>query len=364
MMANRLFITACAPEKKIAIAPKPQITEVTVIMGDPRMPDKVKKDNKFNPEDFAVITTLQQTLEKITGYRFNYFSNHQTLITNLLAKPPGLVLNFCDEGFNNDATKELHVPALLEMLNIPYTGADPACLAICYNKTYVHAIAASLDIPVPYQTYVDSSDQVASMPSIFPALLKPNNGDSSIGITRDAVVDNAEQLISYLNYLQQALPGTPVLIQEFLSGPEYSVGLIGNSGNFEVLPILTVDYSHLPAGLPHILPYESKWEPQSPYWTEIKYKEANIDEESRRKLIDYSIMMFERLGCRDYARFDFRTDKQGVVKLLEVNPNPGWVVDGKLNLMASFAGMEYQKLLTLILQAAKERIFRNTSEND
>ena len=81
-----------------------------------------------------------------------------------------------------------------------------------------------------------------------------------------------------------------------------------------------------------------------------------LDEETQRKLLDYSNLLFERLGCRDYARFDFRCDDQGVIKLLEVNPNPGWCWDGKFNLMASFAGLRYADLLRLILEAAQERI--------
>ena len=71
---------------------------------------------------------------------------------------------------------------------------------------------------------------------------------------------------------------------------------------------------------------------------------------------DYANILFERLGCRDYARFDFRADAAGEVKLLEVNPNPGWCWDGKLNLMAEMAGLRYPDLLRLIIEAAQERV--------
>ena len=117
-----------------------------------------------------------------------------------------------------------------------------------------------------------------------------------------------------------------------------------------------MDYSGLDPSLPKILGYESKWIPDSPYWDTIKYHEADISEDLRRRLYDYSILLFERLGCRDYARFDFRTDESGEVKLLEVNPNPGWCWDGKLNFMAGYAGMTYSQLLDAILEAALRRI--------
>jgi D-alanine-D-alanine ligase len=260
-------------------------------------------------------------------------------------------------GFNNDAFLELHVPAVLEMLRIPYTGAGPTCLGLCYNKSLVRAIAAGLDVPVPLETYYDPDDQSATLPSAFPALVKPNYGDSSIGIRQNGVVRSPEELLSYLEELRVELPGRSVLIQEFLTGTEYSVGIIGNPGlTFRNLPPLEVDFSGLNPGLPPILGYESKWIPDSPYWTQIKYHEARIDEDVRRRLFDYSNKLFERLDCRDYARFDFRTDNDGEIKLLEVNPNPGWCWDGKLNFMATFAGLRYAELLELILEAAQERI--------
>jgi D-alanine-D-alanine ligase len=306
------------------------------------------------------IRTLKKSLASLKKFKFSYLSHHDTLQETLAEHPPEFVFNLCDEGFKNKASMELHVPALLDMAGVPYTGAEPACLAMCYNKFVVRAVAAALDIPVPLETYYDSADQMASLPSIFPALLKPVFGDSSVGITQRAVVFSAEQLINYLDELKVIVPNTPILIQEFLNGREYSVGLVGNSGNFQVLPVLEVDYGKLPKNLPQILSYESKWDPDSPYWNDIRYKEADLPEEERRKIVDHSIHLFDRLGCRDYARFDFRADAQGTIKLLEVNPNPGWCWDGKLNIMAGFQGLKYDDLLEMILNAAKERIFSKT----
>jgi D-alanine-D-alanine ligase len=301
------------------------------------------------------IHRLKTALGQLDEFRCHFHDNHQTLIQDLTRKPPQFVLNLCDEGYRNQAVLELHVPAILEMLNIPYTGAGPNCLSICYNKAMVRAVAQSLDVDVPQETYFDPNDQAATLPSYFPALLKPNTGDSSIGITQNAVVHNARELIAYLEYLRELLPGVPVLIQEYLQGREFSVGLIGNPDKFETLPILEVDYSDLPEGYPHILSYESKWHPESPYWTCIRYKEAHLEEEPARRIVDFSRRLFERLECRDYARFDFRADANGCIKLLEVNPNPGWCWDGKLNLMAGFAGIEYPQLIGMILNAARDR---------
>lgn len=267
------------------------------------------------------------------------------------------MLNLCDEGFRNDAFRELHVPAMLEMFDVPYTGAGPACLGLCYHKAHVRAIAESIDVPVPLETYFGPDDNVATLPSALPALLKPNYGDSSIGITMDAVVHTVDELFAYWEKLRREFPDRALLVQEYLSGPEYSVGIIGNPGlNVTVLPVLEVDYSGLDPNLPPILGYESKWIPGSPYWTDIRYKKAGLSREEMQKIIDYARLLFERLECRDYARFDFRCDANGVIKLLEANPNPGWSWDGKFNIMAGFMDLRYSDVLRMIIEAAQERI--------
>jgi D-alanine-D-alanine ligase len=218
-------------------------------------------------------------------------------------------------------------------------------------------VAQSLDVPVPLESYVRPGDQGATLPSVFPALLKPNQGDSSQGITKDSVVTNEKALLDSLDRLRADFPKRGVLVQEFLTGAEYSVQLIGNPDQgLRALPILEVDYSKLDENLPRILGYESKWLPDSPYWTQIKYREATLADQKQQQLIDHSARLFERLGCRDYARFDFRADAKGEIKLLEVNPNPGWCWDGKMNIMAGFQGMRYSELLGQILLAAVERL--------
>jgi D-alanine-D-alanine ligase len=359
MMARRLLITGDAPA---VAARKPrgkvQKIDVTVLLGDPRLPDQVKLDGQFNPEDLETVRRLKDALSELPSFSFRYLDNHATLDRDLTDLRTDLVFNLCDEGYNNDPFKELHVPAMLDALSLPYTGAAPAALAACYDKGLVRAVAMTLDVPVPLETYVRPGDQGATLPSVFPALLKPNYGDSSQGITKEAVVSNEKALLDYLDRLRAEFPKRPVLVQEYLTGAEYSVGLVGNPDQgLRALPILEVDFSRLDPKLPKILGYESKWDPNSPYWTQIRYQEASqLSELQQQQLVEHSARLFERLGCRDYARFDFRADAKGELKLLEVNPNPGWCWDGKMNLMAGFQGMRYTELLNQILQAAVERL--------
>lgn len=358
MMARRILISADAPQLVRKPRGKAPVIDVTVLLGDPRLPDTVKRNGQFNAEDHETVRRLKDSLSELSGYTFRYLDNHGTLERDLAELKTDLVLNLCDEGWNNDPFKELHVPALLELRGLSYTGAAPTALGACYDKGLVRAVAQSIDVPVPLETYVRAGDQGATLPSVFPALLKPNFGDSSVGITKDAVVRNERALIEYLEKLRALFPkrAMPVLVQEYLTGAEYSVGMIGNPDQgLRALPIMEVDFSKLDPSLPKILGYESKWEPESAYWTQIHYHEATIPDHIQQQMIEYSTRLFERLGCRDYARFDYRADAKGEIKLLEVNPNPGWCWDGKLNIMAGFAGIRYSDLLGQILQGAVER---------
>ncbi|HMO15277.1 MAG TPA: methyltransferase domain-containing protein [Pirellulaceae bacterium] len=357
MMACRILVTAKSVSPPLRHpAKKPRFEQVTVLLGDPGKPDACKRNGQFNPEDFTTIDKLRTALGELSQFQFSYFDNHEKLIDDLREHAPMFVLNLCDEGFRNDAFKELHIPALLDVFGIPYSGAGPTTLGLCYNKSLVRVVAKSLDVPVPLETYSDPDDHSATIPAILPALVKPNYGDSSVGITQESVVNSPAELVNRISKLREEFPGIPILIQEFLTGNEYSVAVIGNPGlGFRFLPVLEVDYSRLDPALPKILGYESKWLPDSPYWSQIRYREASLDDESVRRLYDHSSLLFERLGCQDYARFDFRADSAGEIKLLEVNPNPGWCWDGKFNIMAEFAGLSYSEMLLAILEAAQLR---------
>lgn len=330
---------------------------VTVLLGDPRLPDSYKRNDQFNPEDLQNVEILKHSLSELSGYRFSYFDDHPKLFSYLLERPPELVLNLCDTGYRNDALRELHIPALLELLDIPCTGAGPEGIVLVYDKGIVRAVAAVHGVPVPFEVFLEPGQSFDPATATFPALIKPARADGSLGITQNAVVKGPDEAARYLDALWAELPDRAVLVQEFLSGNEYSIGLVGNPDHgFTVLPPLEVDYSGLDPSLPRLLGYESKALPDSPYWTDIKYRRAQtLPEDTCARMIEHSKFLFARLQCRDYARFDFRADAEGTVKLMEVNTNPAWAHDAKLNLMAGFGGTSHGQLLGLILKAARRR---------
>ena len=332
---------------------------ICVLTGDPRLPDPTKRDHRYNEEDFVTQRAMRAAFESLPGFDFEFLDDHRALHERFAHDPPDLVVNFCDTGLRNVPTQELHVPALLEMLGVPYSGASPACMAICYDKQIVRLLAQALGIPVPREICLEPDQDPPDRADLYPALIKPNQADGSVGITKDAVVRTAAEAERYIAWLRRELPGRAILVQEYLPGPEYGIGLIGNpEDRLDALPALEVDYTRLPAGLAPILSYESKALPDSPYWTEIKFRRAEIDDARQSRMVDHARRLFARLGCRDYGRFDFRCAADGEPRLLEVNPNPAWANDGKLAFMAGFAGIAYPEMLRMILNAALRRVAR------
>lgn len=365
MMERRIIATALVRKEWAPIKKKKEMaTDVAVILGDPTKPDPLKPLHIFDDDDFYTINQLQDALRNLEGYQFIYLNDHDTLINDLERLKIDFVFNLCDEGYNNDAGKELHIPSLLEMLGIPYTGSGPRSLVYCYDKSLVRGIAKEMGIPVPKAFFIKPEDSVFELPFGFPVIVKPNFGDSSFGITKRSVANNIEELINAISEIRQKFGyDKPIIVEEFLTGKDLSVGIIGNPPeSYKVLPIIEEDYSALPPQLPRICGYEAKWLPDSPYWN-IKSIPAELPEHTEKFIVECCLKLFERLECRDYSRFDWRLDSEGNPRLLEVNPNPGWCWDGHLAKMAKIAGMSYPEMIEEILKAAEQRLGIQTANN-
>jgi len=359
MMETRFILVSTARKEWTPKKDQKAIKNVAVLLGDPSMADIIKPDELFDEDDIYTIDQLKIGLSKLSQYKFHYLSNHRTMIQDLqkLSPKTDLVLNLCDEGFYNKATNELHIPALLEMMNLPYSGSNPQTLAYCYDKSLVRGIATEIGVPVADAFLITSEHQLYDLNIPFPVIAKPNSGDSSYGITQDNVVYSVEELAdAILRIRNQFGHNKPVLVEEFLTGAELTLGIIGNMDSYTVLPIIEEDYSELPEGLPRICGYEAKWLVDSPYMKALKSIRAELPQKTEQEMVLHSLRLFDRLDCRDYCRLDWRLNARGEPKLLEVNPNPGWCWDGHLAKMSKFAGLEYSDMLGSILNAADLRV--------
>ncbi len=339
--------------------------KIVVLLGDRRLFDPVAPGGVWDDDDFETIDLLKKALTELEGYEFQYLDNHLTLIDDLKAlKGKGKVdiaFNLLDEGYYNDPRKEMHVAALLEILGIPYTGASPQSMAIRLDKGIVKGIARNLGVPVANGLLIDVGEPVPKeLPKglDFPVFVKPNNTDAGQGITRKSICNNISEIEAKVAELRQDLCKTmPILIEEFLSGKDLTTGIVGNPGlkNFIQLPIAEEDYSMIPADLPRLCGWESKWDPSSPYWN-TKSIRADLPLETRKIIEEGTKRMFVYTECRDYARFDWRLNSKGEPRLLDVNCNPGWCWDGHMAKLSAMVGISYPQMLGKILDSAFERI--------
>ena len=365
MMEKRIIVSAVVRKEWTPVKKRKEPTkDIVVIFGDPTKPDPLKPLRVFDDDDFYTIDQLKDALKELNTYNVTYLNDHDTLVNDLTRLKPKMdfVVNLCDEGFCNDARKELHIPSLLEMLGCPYTGGGPQCLAFCYDKSLVRGIAKEMGIPVAEGFFIKPEDSTFEIPFEFPVITKPNFGDSSFGITQRSVANTGEELVNAIVEVREKFGyEKPILVEEFLAGKDFTVGIIGNlPESYVVLPIIEEDYSVLPPDLPRICGYEAKWLPDSPYWN-LKSIPANLPDEMEKFVVECCLKLFERLECRDYCRFDWRLDSKGNPKILEVNPNPGWCWDGHMAKMAKIAGLSYPEMLAAILRAAEERLGAQTA---
>ncbi len=161
---------------------------------------------------------MRQAFELFAGCRLEFIDDHTALFERMRRAPPDLVINFCDTGFGNVASQELHVPALLELLGVPYSGAAPACMVLATTSRSC-ACWPGADIPVPAEVFLGPDPSPAALPDRYPALIKPNQADGSIGIRQDAVVRSGAEAEAYIAWARARCPGARCWSRSICPGP-------------------------------------------------------------------------------------------------------------------------------------------------
>ena len=252
--------------------------------------------------------------------------------------------------------RESEVPAVLDYLNIPYTGSDTFSLALALNKTLTKKILKAENIPTPnFQLFVKGNELLDS-DLRFPLIVKPNCEGSAKGINKTNVVGNSADLAIKVKeciniYRQEAL------VEEFIEGKELTVGILEN-GKTRVLPILEIDFSNCEKSGEYFYSWKMKEFQGNRELGLVPefYCPARLDKDTENKVKDVALRTHRAVGCLDISRTDIRLDKNNVPYVLEINPLPGLdPKESNFPIMAYAAGMKYEDLIEAILLSASER---------
>jgi D-alanine-D-alanine ligase len=310
----------------------------------------------------VTVNAIKEALEA-GGHRVTLLEADETLWDALRAARPDICFNIA-EGLRGDA-RESHVPAILEMLAIPYTGSKVLAHALSLNKAAAKRVWRDAGLPTaPFQVF-DRGDEPLAPELEFPLFVKPVQEGSGMGIDEGSVVRDRPALYERVRWLI-ARYRQPALVEAYLPGREFTVGLVGNrlrggerrrpgfydAEGFHVFPVLEIDVS----------PVSEAGTPYSSYLKTDKALDLNylcpapIDAALAEQLQKLAVQAFEVLGGLDVARVDFRLDAAGRPMLMEINTLPGLnPVYSDIVIAARAGGVDYTTLINEILNLALER---------
>jgi D-alanine-D-alanine ligase len=315
-----------------------------------------------SPVDLSEVGVMEE-MEDIKvamdelGYKtriFNVNSDIYRLIEYLRTEKPDLIFNLV-ECVENEALQEMNVAGLYELLKIPYTGAGPLALGTALHKPRVKEILRARGIRTPEYQVFRVADKISLKEGMtFPLIAKPAHEDGSVGISDASIVSSLADLRKRVQHIHHDFD-QPALVEQYIEGRELNVAILGYMRP-QVLPISEIDFSGLLPGMHHIVSYEAKWLHGSAAYEGTRgvcptKLPAGKDAELKRVALD----CFRLIGCRDYARIDFRLTPGGDAYVLEVNPNPDISDDAGFARSARNAGYSFPETIGKIVESALER---------
>jgi D-alanine-D-alanine ligase len=243
--------------------------------------------------------------------------------------------------------REAQVPCLLDAYGIPYTFSDPLLLTVTLHKATTKRVFRDLGLPTPDFILVESEDDLEALNLDFPLFVKPVAEGTSKGITADCRVCTPQDLETVCGTLLEKYRQA-VLVEEFLPGREFTVGITGTGVEARALGVMEILLG--PEAEPLVYSYLNK----AQYEELVRYRLAN--DVIAKRAEEIALAAWRGLGCRDGGRVDLRCDRNGDVNLIEINPLPGLnPIRSDLCILSRLAGMKYQALIDQIMQSALKR---------
>jgi lysine 2,3-aminomutase len=321
----------------------------------PKHDSRVPKDFFAEFDHISVPMAIREALRK-HGYDTDIVEADRQLYEKLASGSYSFVFNIA-EGINGGA-RESQVPAILDMLNIPYTGSGVLTQAITLDKTKTKEILLYHGIATPKYQLFKSAKDCLNMTLQFPLIVKPNAEGSSKGIRNNSLVFNERELrrmvdFVLVNYKQ------PALVEEYLQGREFTVSVIGNNPQ-RVLPIVEVTFDYLPEHMHRFDSYDVKWiwdNPDNP--VDPVVCPANIPKGMENHIKKVALRTSSVLGCVDLCRIDIRLDNESIPNVLDVNALPGLMPDplenSRFPKSCFAASMTYDDIIVTIFNEAMKR---------
>ena len=307
-------------------------------------------DDAFEEYDSTKTIEIIVAALEAKGHSVKVLGGGPEFLDNIRREKVDLVFNIA-EGRGAYRSREAQVPSVLEMLDIPFTGSDPQCLAICLDKPISKKLAITFGVSTPKWLTVNNKAelyQAAWDEMLFPAIVKPAFEGSSKGIRLTSLTTNVKEAQDEASRILESYR-QPVMIEEFIDGDEVTVGIVGNSsprivGMMRILP------------RKKDVPFVYSLEVKRDYVNLVDYEcPARLEQGILDRISAASFNVFKGLGCRDFARIDFRINSEGIPYFLEVNPLPGLGTYSDLVIMAIKMGWSHEKLIGAVLDAALER---------
>ncbi len=307
-------------------------------------------DDALEEYDSPETVEIMAAALEAKGHEVMWLGGGMEFLDNIRREKVDIVFNI-SEGRGNYRSREAQVPSVLEMLDIPYTGSDPQCLAVCLDKPLTKKILAAEGIKTPRWLVVSDkeSQSILSLERFnFPVIIKPAYEGSSKGIRLNSIAHSLHQTVNEIKQLLE-LYRQPVMVEEFIDGDEVTVGIIGNKSP-EIVGVMRI----LPRNKTQHFVYSL--EVKRDYEALVDYEcPTRLKPEIVKNIKDVSLQIFRTLGCRDFARVDFRVKSDGTPYFIETNPLPGLGTYSDLVIMAIKMGWTHQVLIGAVLDAALKR---------
>ncbi len=265
---------------------------------------------------------------------------------------PDLVLNLC-ESLAGDARGEMLVPAMLELMQVPYTGSSALSLALALHKNKAKEILRARGVPTPDFCVVEHLEDLADVDLPFPLIVKPSREDASMGIDFDSVVTTRQGLGRAVSKVLRTFH-QPALVERFIEGREVYVPLLGNAPR-RALPLSEIRFGNAFIGKPNVVSYKAKWDTESAECIESPSELAVLPKDVAARCVEVAIAAFEALECRDYGRVDLRVDASGQPYVIDINPNCDLHPQAGFAKAAEAAGLSYADLALHLVELAWER---------